>query len=342
VIVSKEEMGCWDSKYRLKFTDSISGYRGVHLIGVKEKNGNTYLSLSHSIIHISSEPARIGFVIHPTAEKKIYNTLVETTYFTLNHVQKSFLEQAHFTSVSVHKDQSEFDACNLKPEYIKDFHAPFVGKSTIKLGLKLIDNIPLNESESHLLIGEVQFVDLKEDYLEEDGQIDLEKAHNVSVSGINQYSSVSKFSKLPDAKTSELPNFKQKKRPDNIVFDEESQSYNANILPYGTNVGAPSITSNNLSTWKDRGIRSYNQVLKSKIESLKEEYAIIVEEYNTNDLLYKAKYEFEPIIGEVYHLYEKENRAENFLSLISPKTWNRKHIASFKLNSEKVWIKIEN
>ena len=138
-----------------------------------------------------------------------------------------------------------------------------------------------------------------------------------------------------------LPNFMKKKRPDNVVFDEETQSYNANILPYGTNVGSPSIKTNNLSNWKSRGITSYNHVIKSKIEKIKEEYDLLIEEYETNNILYNAIYEFEPIIGEVYHLYEKDNKDESFLSPIPPQTWRKTHLGSFKLNSEKVWIKVK-
>ena len=102
-------------------------------------------------------------------------------------------------------------------------------------------------------------------------------------------------------------------------FDEESQSYNANLLPYGTNVGAPSIGTSNLSRWKTQGVTSFNHVLKSKVEGIKDAYEILVEAYKINELLYNAKYEFEPIIGEVYHLYEKDNRDENFLSLSASK-----------------------
>ena len=46
---------------------------------------------------------------------------------------------------------------------------------------------------------------------------------------------------------------------DDIVFDEDSQSYNANILPYGTNIGAPSIDLNNLSKFLELNHVKWNQ-----------------------------------------------------------------------------------
>ncbi|MDB4075716.1 DUF2452 domain-containing protein [Crocinitomicaceae bacterium] len=343
MLVKKEEISSWDSKYRLKFINSLSGYKGVHLIGTKGKKGTTNLAIFNSIVHISSEPARIGFIMRPlTVRRDTYENIIETDSFTINHVHKSFLEQAHFTSANFNSDESEFDFCNLKEEYIENFHAPFVCESTIKFGLKLIEDMEIKESGCRLIVGEVQVISTNKEYIEEDGQLDLEKANDVSVTGLNQYSSVKKLTNISYARKESLPNFNQKKRPDNVVFDEESQSYNANILPYGTNIGAPSINLSSVSVWKSRGINSFNHVLKSKIEGIKDEYETLVKTYELNELIYNAKYSFEPIIGEVYHLYEKDNMDENFLSIIPPHTWKRKHLGSFKLSSEKVWSEIND
>jgi flavin reductase (DIM6/NTAB) family NADH-FMN oxidoreductase RutF len=342
MIISKEEISSWDSKYRLKFINSVSGYKGVHLIGTKSKDGRANLGIFNSIVHISSEPARIGFIMRPiTTSRDTYNNIIETSSFTINHVHKSFLEQAHFTSANFEPNQSEFVACNLKEEYNKEFSSPFVAESNVKIGLKLIEDIEIKANNCRLIIGEVQFVGVKEDYLEEDGQLDFEKAQSVCVTGLNQYSSVTKLVNHPYARTKDLPNFRQKKRPDNIVFEEETQSYNASLLPYGTSVGAPSISASNLPMWKSSGITSFNHVLKNKVDKIKEEYETLVDEYKINELLYSAKYEFEPIIGETYHLYEKDNKSENFLSLVPPNTWKKTHIGSFRVNSDKVWNKIE-
>ena len=72
---------------------------------------------------------------------------------------------------------------------------------------------------------------------------------------------------------------------------------------------------------------------------LKEEYQKLVEEYKWNDLVYKSKFIFEPVIGDTYHLYD-DGKGDIFLSLITPLEWNRTHIGSFTLNSERKWIKI--
>ena len=39
MIVKKAQIYSWETKYRLKFINSLSGYKGVHLIGTKSKEG---------------------------------------------------------------------------------------------------------------------------------------------------------------------------------------------------------------------------------------------------------------------------------------------------------------
>lgn len=133
---------------------------------------------------------------------------------------------------------------------------------------------------------------------------------------------------------------KEKKKPDNIVFDEETGKYNANILPYASNVSAPSIQVEDLSAWKKISVNKVNKQLKTKFEKLKSEYEAMMEQFEYNHLVYNSNYSFEPVIGEVYHLYQREN-GETFLSLIAPNECNFHHLGSFRLNFDKMWLKID-
>lgn len=130
----------------------------------------------------------------------------------------------------------------------------------------------------------------------------------------------------------------ENKKPDNVVYNEED-GYNAHLLPYATNVGAPSIHTENIDLWKQRGVNKVNKQLQTKFNELKEEYQKLVEEYKWNELVYTTKFSFEPVIGEIYHLYVGKD-GEVFLSLISPHEWNKKHIGSFKLGSDQKWVKV--
>jgi Protein of unknown function (DUF2452) len=123
------------------------------------------------------------------------------------------------------------------------------------------------------------------------------------------------------------------KKPDNV-------SDNPGLLPYGSNVGAPAIQVTNMEHWKEPRVVAVNQQFEDKFLELKKEYEKLIEEYRWNDLVYKAKFSFEPVIGKLYHLYyNKEGKI--FLSLVSPSEWKYEHIGSFKYNHDNKWIKID-
>ena len=122
----------------------------------------------------------------------------------------------------------------------------------------------------------------------------------------------------------------KKKKPDQVVD-------NPGVMPYTTNVGAPAIRKEDIELWKQRAVVKVNHQLKTRFEELKKQYEQLVDEAYWNDLVYNAKYSFEPIIGETYHLYYKND--EPFLSLISPDEWDKPYIGSFTLDTNNKWIK---
>lgn len=130
------------------------------------------------------------------------------------------------------------------------------------------------------------------------------------------------------------------KKPDLVVFNEETQTYDAALKPYGTSASSPVIKPTNTATWTGDGVRRVNKILKGKFEEVKKEYELLMEKFHYNDMLYNAKFGFEPIIGETYHLY-KNKKEELFLSIIEPTQWDLEHKGSFRLNSDKMWEKIE-
>ena len=115
---------------------------------------------------------------------------------------------------------------------------------------------------------------------------------------------------------------------------------NPGLLPYGSNVGAPAIQVSNIEHWKEPRVSDVNKQFQDRFEGLKNEYQKLIEEYKWNDLVYKAKFNFEPVIGKIYHLYYSID-GTTFLSLIQPNEWNREHIGSFKYNHDNKWIKID-
>jgi hypothetical protein len=122
------------------------------------------------------------------------------------------------------------------------------------------------------------------------------------------------------------------RKPDNVAD-------NPGLLPYGSNIGAPSIKIDNVGGWKKSNVFKVNKELNTRFEELKNQYQRLIEEYEWNQLVYSAHYNFEPIIGETYHLYRNNDKI--FLSLIKPEEWKLEYLGSFKLDSNNKWNKLD-
>ena len=129
----------------------------------------------------------------------------------------------------------------------------------------------------------------------------------------------------------------KKRYPDSIVWDEENQKFHANILPYASSLSGPKIEIVDVDLFKQQGLNKLQKIFKSEFEELVEKYNNLVDEINLNDMIYNSNYSFEPVVGNIYHLYYGNNN-EKFLSLISPNEWDKEHIVSVKLNSDFKWV----
>tara|TARA_R110002051_G_scaffold159536_2_gene230892 strand:- start:6446 stop:6865 length:420 start_codon:yes stop_codon:yes gene_type:complete len=131
------------------------------------------------------------------------------------------------------------------------------------------------------------------------------------------------------------------KKPDYVVFDADKEKYDAALKPYATSVGAPVITTQDTVSWKNRNIHQVNKQVAAKYKELKAEFDGLMEQFEYNNLVYSASFNFEPIVGFTYYLYRNASE-EAFLSVIAPDECNFDYIGTFKLNADKIWQKIKN
>ena len=125
---------------------------------------------------------------------------------------------------------------------------------------------------------------------------------------------------------------KRIKRPDNYAE-------NAAMLPYGSNLSAPSIVLPDLEGFKNEKGVIAKQHLEQKLQEIKEQYENLLELANDTQLVYNARYNFVPIVGKTYHLYRTEN--DYILSMIDPNRWTKyEYIGSYIFESNAVWKKI--
>ena len=75
--------------------------------------------------------------------------------------------------------------------------------------------------------------------------------------------------------------------------------------------------------------------LQQKLKEIRESYLQTIDHFNWNKLVYEADIQFEPIVGETYHVYELRGRRQ--LSMIAPDQWAQKHLASVRLDVDRQW-----
>ncbi len=207
--LSKSDIANTERVKRLNIINSISGIKPANLIGSISDKGEENVAIISSVVHLGSNPAYLGYILRPTDEirRHTYENILENGCFTINHIHSSFIERAHYTSAKFEKEVSEFNACNLTPEYLHDFKAPFVKESTLKMGLKHVESIPIKCNGTLMIVGEVQHLIIPDHAVNELGYIDLGLINDVGISGLNCYYELNKVAAYPYARVGQVPKF---------------------------------------------------------------------------------------------------------------------------------------
>jgi flavin reductase (DIM6/NTAB) family NADH-FMN oxidoreductase RutF len=190
-----------DKRKRVHLINSIVGFKCINLIGTVDDLGNENVAIFSSVLHLGSDPALIGFIIRPaTVERNTLTNILETGYYTINHINSGIYEKAHQTSARYDVTVSEFDATQLLSQYKEGFKAPFVGESKVQIGMKFRERIDISINDTILIIGEIETIHYPEECMCEDGYFDLEKTNSLTGSGLDSYHETKRLGRLSYAK----------------------------------------------------------------------------------------------------------------------------------------------
>jgi len=208
MIYTSEQIKKLDKITRLKIINSVTGIKPGNLIGTIDNKGQTNLAIFSSVVHLGSNPPLLGFISRPKGKEfgHTYRNIQENGQYTINHIHPEFIKNAHYTSAKFHLDVSEFNRCNLSEEYIKDFIAPFVKESTFKIGMRFVEAIDIKINNTVLVVGKIEHLILPDTSLIA-GDVDLEAANSVGISGLNSYYSLKKIGNFPYVRVNEVPEF---------------------------------------------------------------------------------------------------------------------------------------
>jgi Protein of unknown function (DUF2452) len=131
--------------------------------------------------------------------------------------------------------------------------------------------------------------------------------------------------------------------------NEEFESYEgeASLSPIPLSIGSPIIRPEDKNQIKANAVEAMNHYANQEISLLKKQADLIVQQVReienrlkVSEKIYQSDIRFVPVIGQVYHLYEKDDHFT--LSLIGPDEWGqskntRKFVASVKLLGDHSW-----
>ena len=186
--ISKKNIDSMEKIFRLNLINSCTGYKSANLIGSRSDNGIENLAVFSSITHLGSNPSLLGFVVRPTiVPRDTYSNIVSNKFFTVNHINSDDIEDAHHTSARYPAKVSEFEMTKFESEYLKNFPAPFVKSSNIKLACKFLNEYHIKENDTVLIVAEINDIFYRKEYIENDGWLRLDKAKTVAINGLDGY-----------------------------------------------------------------------------------------------------------------------------------------------------------
>lgn len=196
--IDRGELDQMDKRKRTNLVNALSGYKSANLLGTINSREQTNLALISSVFHVGANPPLIGCLLRPhSVPRHSLENLMETECFTLSAVTRSLFKQAHQTSARYPRDESEFTAVGLTPEYSDVVCAPYVEESSLKVGVSLIETQTLAVNKTVLVIGEIKEIRLADNLMSEDGHLNLNDAGLVTISGLDEYHLPASLGRLP-------------------------------------------------------------------------------------------------------------------------------------------------
>ena len=206
MIYNYDDLMQMEKQFRALFINSLGGFKSLQLLGTISEDGKTNLSVFSSIFHLGANPPLVGMVARPPGPQHDTLKNIKTiSFYTLNNVLAEFYKEAHQASARYPSGESEFAKCGFTEAYIEDFKAPYVAESSLSIGLELKEIMSVSHNETSIIIGEIKWVKIDEEFVASDGFVDLEAAGSITTSGLDCYHTTKKLARLSYAKPDKFP-----------------------------------------------------------------------------------------------------------------------------------------
>jgi hypothetical protein len=144
----------------------------------------------------------------------------------------------------------------------------------------------------------------------------------------------------------------KEKKPFVNPIDKDKVAENPGLLPYAHTVGSALIKPEDKGKIKSRALTAMRQQTDRQMQMLYKQMQVLAEQakdiqrrVEISEKIYQADMGFEPIVGETYYLYERED-GSNCVSMIGPTQWGKRmpfvaYLAKATLLADHTW-EVEN
>lgn len=137
--------------------------------------------------------------------------------------------------------------------------------------------------------------------------------------------------------------------PDGKAFtNTEYYHKQMSVLPYSASVSGAVIKATEEGMIRHKALTAMEEQTNMQLDQIRKQIELLAlqaQEIQARKelsmIIYEAKLSFQPVIGQVYHLYQRKDDS-HFISMISPKEWGgsgpfKKYIAAVQLLADHTW-----
>ena len=124
------------------------------------------------------------------------------------------------------------------------------------------------------------------------------------------------------------------------------------VLPYSASVSGAVIRPTEEGVIRHQALTAMEEQTNMQLEQIRKQIELLAlqaqeiqQRKELSMMIYGAKLSFSPVIGQVYHLYEKKDDS-HILSMISPREWGsgagpfKRHVARVRLLADHTWVEV--
>jgi hypothetical protein len=145
---------------------------------------------------------------------------------------------------------------------------------------------------------------------------------------------------------------KKQEQPGDDAFvnpiDKDKVAENPGLLPYAHTAGGAvirpedkgQIRGNAMTAMYDQTDRQMEQ-LRQQMDTLVRQAKSLQSRMSVSEMIYQADVLFQPVIHQIYHLYQRKADGVHVVSMIAPNEWGRKqpyeYLATVRLLGDHTW-----